>query len=265
VRLVPHVDAGEYRRVRSHGCQGGSHGTAARTSWRIEGRTSLVMRNSTSWARITALAASLAIITAGLPASSVFAQQAPSVDLEQARSGEDGTTGAGANSGNTSTGNAKRDNNGNGQNASAGSAGEGGTTEPVPSEEASLPENAETLEALGVLDLVTEYNLTILTGLEVPLTLLPPPPAGAAPEAPSDIDSGGQAPSGVTSGEATIDETTTDETSTIATESGSDGEPAGGSTGTAAADGIGATDSGEKPRDRPRKNDDGSVYEAPGG
>jgi hypothetical protein len=69
----------------------------------------------------------------------------------------------------------------------------------------------------------------------------------------------------VTSGEATIDETTTDETSTIATESGSDGEPAGGSTGTAAADGIGATDSGEKPRDRPRKNDDGSVYEAPGG
>jgi hypothetical protein len=223
------------------------------------------MRNSTSWARVTALAASLAIITAGLPAGSAFAQEAPSVALEQARSGEDGATGAGANSGNTSTGNAKRDDKGNGGSASAGSAGEGGTTEPVPSEEESLPENAETLEALGVLDLVTEYNLTILTGLEVPLTLLPPPPADSVAAAPSDINTGEQAPSDVTSGEATIDETTTDETSTIATESGSDGEPAGGSTGTAAADGIGATDSGEKPRDRPRKNDTGSVDEAPGG
>ena len=263
--LGPHVDAGEYRRVRSHGCQGGSHGTATRTSWQIEGRTLLVMRNSTSWARITALAASLAIITAGLPVGSAFAQEVPSVTLEQARSGEDGSTGAGANSGNTSTSNAKRDNKGNGETASAGSAGEGGTTEPVPSEEASLPENAETLEALGVLDLVTEYNLTILTGLEVPLALLPPPPADPVAAAPSDINTGGQAPSDVTSGEATIDEATTDETSTIATESGADGEPAGGSTGTAAADGIGATDSGEKPRDRPRKNDGVSVDEAPGG
>ena len=86
------------------------------------------MRNRTSWARITALAASLAIITAGLPAGSAFAQETPSVDLEQARSGEDGSSGAGADSGNTSTGNAKRDKNGNGGSTSAGSAGEGGTT-----------------------------------------------------------------------------------------------------------------------------------------
>ena len=89
--------------------------------------------------------------------------------LEQARSGEDGTSGAGANSGNTSTGNAKRDKNGNGGNASAGSAGEGGTTETADSEEAPLPENAELLEALGILDVVTDYDLTVLDGLDIPI------------------------------------------------------------------------------------------------
>jgi hypothetical protein len=222
------------------------------------------MRNSTTWARITALAASLTIITAGLPAGSAFAQQAPAA-LEQARSGEDGTSGSGANSGNTSTGNAERDKDGNGGNASAGSAGEGGTTETADAEGAPLPENAELLEALGILDDVTAYDLTVLSGLDIPIELLPPPPADAVPAAPSDINTGGQAPSGVTSGDATISETTTSDTSTISTEPGSGAAPATGSTGTAAADGIGATDNSVSGRDRPRKNDDGSVNEAPGG
>jgi hypothetical protein len=223
------------------------------------------MRNSTSWARITALTASLVIITAGLPAGSAIAQEAPSATLEQARSGEDGTSGAGANLGDASTGNAERDKHGNGGNASVANAGEGGTTEPANSEAAPLPENAELLEALGVLDDVTAYDLTVLSGLDIPIELLPLPPADPAPAAPTDVDTGGQAPSGVTSGEATIEESTTGETSTISTEPGSGAAPASGSTGTAAADGIGATDSGEPDRDRPRNNDDVSVDEAPGG
>jgi hypothetical protein len=220
------------------------------------------MRNRTSWARIFALAASLAIVTAGLPAGSAFAQEAPSESLEQARSGEDGTSGAGAGSGNTSTGNAERDRNGNGGNASAGEGGEGGTTETAGAEEAPLPENAEVLEALGILDIVTAYDLTVLSGLDIPIELLPPPPADPVP-APSDVDTGGVGASGTTTGEATIDETTTDETSTISTEPGSGAAPAGGSTGTAAEDGVGATDSGERTRDRSRNND--GATEAPGG
>jgi hypothetical protein len=223
------------------------------------------MQYSTSWARITALTASLAIITAGLPAGSVFAQEAPPVALEQATSGEDGSSGSGADVGNASTGNAERDRNGNGGNTSVASAGEGGSTEAAAPEAAPLPENAELLEAIGVLDVVTAYNLTVLSGLNIPIELLPPPPADPAPAAPADVDTGGQAPSDATSGDATIEETTTGETSTISTEPGSGAAPATGSTGTAAADGIGATDSGEKPRDRPRNNDDGSVDEAPGG
>jgi hypothetical protein len=220
------------------------------------------MRNCTAWARITALAASLAIITAGLPAGSAFAQQEPSVALEQARSGEDGSTGSGANSGNTSTGNGERDNHGNGGSASAG---EGGTTETADSDAAALPENAELLEALGILGVVTDYDLTVLDSLDIPLSLLPPPPADAAPAAPSDIETGGAAPSGMTTGDASIEEVTTGETSTISTEPGSGAAPASGSTGAAAADGIGATDSGEKPRDRSRSDDNVSVDEAPGG
>jgi hypothetical protein len=223
------------------------------------------MRNSSSWARISALAASLAIISAGLPAGSAFAQQAPSADLEQARSGEDGTSGAGANLGNASTGNAERDKHGNGGDASVASAGEGGTTETADPDAAPLPENADLLEALGILDDVTAYDLTVLSGLDIPIELLPAPPADAAPAAPSDVNTGGVGPSGVTSGDATIEETTTGETSTISMEPGSGSAPATGSTGTAAADGIGATDNGEKVRDRPRNNDDGSVNEAPGG
>jgi hypothetical protein len=222
------------------------------------------MRNSTAWARITALAASLAIITAGLPAGSAFAQQEPSVALEQARSGEDGNSGAGSNSGNTSSGNAERDKDGNGGNASAGDAGEGGTTETA-DPEAALPENAELLEALGILEVVNAYNLTVLSGMDIPIELLPALPADSATAAPSDIDTGAVGASGVTSGDAAIEEVTTGETSTISTEPGSGAAPASGSTGTAAADGIGATDSGEKPRDRSRSDDNVSVDEAPGG
>ena len=220
------------------------------------------MQESTSWARITALAASLAIITAGLPAGSAFAQQAPSASLEQASSGEDGNSGAGSNSGNTSTGNAERDKDGNGGSASAGDAGEGGTTETADSEAAPLPENAELLEALGILEVVNAYGLTVLSGMDIPIELLPALPADPAAAAPSDIDTGAVGASGVTSGDAAIEEVTTGETSTISTEPGSGAAPATGSTGTAAADGIGATDNGEQDRDRSR---DGSGDEAPGG
>ena len=212
------------------------------------------MRNSRSWARITALAASLAIIAAGLPAGSAFAQEAPSVALEQARSGEDGSSGSGANSGNTSTGNAERDKDGNGGSASAGNAGEGGTTENTTSEEEALPENAELLAALGILGIVTTYDLSVLEDSNISIELLPPPAADPVAAAPSDINTGGQAPSGVTSGDASIEEVTTDETSTISNESGSGAAPTTGSTGAAAPDGIGATNNGDN---RPRQNDGG--------
>jgi hypothetical protein len=223
------------------------------------------MLNRKSWARVAALTASLTIITAALPAGSTFAQQAPAQDLAQARSGEDGTSGAGAGSGNTSTGNAERDKDGNGGNASAGSAGEVGSTESADSGEAALPDNAEVLSALGVLDDVTLYDLDILGGLDIPIALLPPPPAEPVSAVSDDINTGGVGASGVTApGDTSTGETTsTGESSSISTEPGTGAAPAGGSTGTAAADGVGATESGERVRDRPR-NDDG-VTEAPGG
>ena len=228
------------------------------------------MLHRKSWARVAALTASLAIITAALPAGSTFAQQAPTQDLEQARSGEDGISGSGAGSGNTSTGNARRDNEGNGGNASAGSAGEGitdvaGSSEGTGSDDAPLPENAELLEALGVLDDVTTYNLTILTGLDIPIELLPPPPAEPVSTVPDDINTGGEGSSGETApvDTATNEITSTGETSAISTEPGTGAAPAGGSTGTAAEDGVGSTESGERVRDRPRNND--GVSEAPGG
>ena len=229
------------------------------------------MLNRKSWARVAALTASLAIITAALPAGSTFAQQAPSQDLEQARSGEDGTSGSGAGSGNTSTGNAERDKDGNGGNASAGSAGEGatdvaGSTESADSGHAALPENAEVLNALGVLDDVTLYDLDVLSGLSIPIELLPPPPAEPVSAVPDDVNTGGVGSSGETapSDTSTSETTSTGESSSISTEPGTGAAPAGGATGTAAADGVGATESGEKVRDRPRKNDDGTT-EAPGG
>jgi hypothetical protein len=229
------------------------------------------MLNRTSWARAAALTASFAIITAALPAASTFAQQAPTQELEQARAGEDGSSGSGAGSGNTSTGNAGRDEDGNGGNASAGSAGEGVTdvadsTESPESSEAPLPENAELLDALGVLDDVTAYDLTILTGLDIPISLLPPPPVEPDSAAPDDINTGGQ---GTTSETAPADTSTgetapTGEISSISTDSGTDAAPAGGSTGTAADDGVGAMEDGERVRERPRRDDAGAT-EAPGG
>ena len=230
------------------------------------------MLNRKSWARVAALTASLAIITAALPAGSTFAQQAPTQDLEQARSGEDGTSGTGAGAGNTTTGNAERDKDGNGGNASAGSAGEGvtdvaGSTESADSGEAALPENAEVLNALGVLEEVTLYDLDVLSGLDIPITLLPPPPAEPVSAVPDDINTGGAGSSGETApGDTSTAETpSTGESSSISTEPGTGAAPAGGSTGTAAADGVGATESGEKVRDRPRKSEDGATDTAVGG
>lgn len=219
------------------------------------------MLNRKSWARVAALTASLAIIAAALPGDSVFAQEAPSQSLEQARSGEDGASGAGANSGNTSTGNAKRDKDGNAGSATAGGAGDAGATESTESEGPPLPENAAVLSALGILDDVTVYGLDILGGLDIPVELLPAPPADPVPAAPDDVNTGGQG----SSGETSSGETPTGETSSISTEPGSGAAPAGGSTGTAAADGVGSTDSGEKVRDRPKKNADGATDTATSG
>ncbi len=218
------------------------------------------MLSRKSWARVAAMTASLAIITAALPAGSAFAQEAPTQDLEQARAGEDGSTGAGAGSGNTSTGNAERDKNGNAGNASAGSAGEVGSTEGTDSEEAALPENAEVLNALGILDDAILYDLDVLTGLSIPIELLPPPvePVSSAPD---DINTGGQGSSGATSSDGTA----TGETSSISTEPGTGSAPAGGSTGTAAEDGVGSSESGENERNRERRSDDGDTDTAVGG
>ena len=243
---------------------------AARAFWRSEGRTSVVMLNRKSWARIAALTAALAITMAGLPAGSTVAQEAPTQELEQARAGEDGTTGAGAGSGNTSTGNAERDNNGNAGSASAGSAGEVGSSESADAE-AALPENAEVLDAVGVLDEAILYDLDVLSGLNIPIELLPPPPAEPVTSVPADINTGGVGPSGETStdgtatGETAADGTSTGETSSVSTEPGTGAAPASGSTGAAAEDGVGSTESGERERNRERRNDDGATDTAVGG
>jgi hypothetical protein len=221
------------------------------------------MLNTTNWARIAALTASLAIATATVPVIAVQAQDSSLEAYKRARAGEDGSTGVGAAGGNTTTGDeAKRDKNGNGGNASAGSGGEatdsagggGGsgeaTTEP-------LPENAETLAALGVLDDVTAYDLDILDGLNIPVELLPPA-AEAPASAPADVNTGGEGATGETaSGGGTTSET--------APESGTTTEaaPAGGSTTTAAADGEGSSSNGEKKRDRAERREGGT--EAPAG
>lgn len=205
------------------------------------------MFEKAAWTRGAALTAAVALFTAALPAGTVFAQQSPTVALEQARSGEDGTSGAGATSGSMTSGNdsAKRDKNGNGGTASAGSAGPGTTDtatggggggDAAASE--PLPENAEVLDALGILDDVTVYGLNVLTDLDIPVELLPPPPAEPVSAVPDDINTGGQGSS-----------------STVSTEPGNGSAPAGGSTNTIAADGVGSTSGGEKTRDRPRKDD----------
>jgi hypothetical protein len=210
------------------------------------------MLSKSAWARAAALAGAIALIATAMPAEIAFAQETPSVALEQARKGEDGTTGTGADPGSMESGSAKRDNKGNGGDASAGSAGEvataDGSTGSTEGGGAPLPENAEVLDALGILDDVTVYGLDVLSGLDIPVEVLPPPPAEeeTAPATADDINTGGQGSDG-TSDEA------------ISTESGSGSAPAGGSTSTAAEDGAGSTASGEKPRDRPRKNADGAT------
>jgi hypothetical protein len=205
-------------------------------------------------ARAAALTGAVAMIATAMPAELAFAQETPSVSLEQARKGEDGTTGTGADPGSMESGNAKRDEKGNAGNASAGGAGEvataDGSTGSTEGSAPPLPENAETLEALGILDDVTIYGLDVLSGLDIPVEVLPPPAEETAePAAADDINTGGQGSDG-TSDEA------------ISTESGSESGPAGGSTSTAAEDGAGSTASGEKPRDRPRKNADGATDSA---
>lgn len=195
--------------------------------------------------RAAALIGAIVLVLAASPASSVWAQETPSVALEQARSGEDGTSGAGAASGNMSSGEAKRDKNGNASTASAGSGGSTGGSEDANAPE--LPENAELLDALGILDDVTVYGIDVLTGLDIPVELLPPP-AEPVSSVPDDINTGGQGSS-----------------STISTEPGTGSAPAGGSISTAAEDGTGSSASGEPKRDRPRKNADGETDTATSG
>lgn len=150
------------------------------------------------WARAAALTGALALFGAALPVEAVFAQEAPSVALEQARRGEDGTSDAGAGAGNASNG--KRDKDGNGGNASAGSAGDTATdgTSDAPAEAAPLPENAALLDRLGILDDVTTYGVDVLVGMDIPLELLPEPVQDAPAEtaAPADVNTGGQGSSG---------------------------------------------------------------------
>lgn len=195
------------------------------------------MEKRQRWTRIVALTAGVAIASAATPGA-IMAQESP-IALEQARSGEDGTSGAGATSGSASSGNAGRDRNGNGGNASVASAGEGGSSESAEAPTESLPENAELLDALGVLDDVTMAGIDVLTGLQIPVELLPPPVEEPVAAAPTDINTGGQGGSGESS------------SSTISTEPGSGSAPAGGATSSAAEDGEG--NSGQ--RERPRKNE----------
>ena len=197
------------------------------------------MENRQRWARIAALTAGFAIAAVATPAA-ILAQEAP-VELEQARSGEDGTSGAGATSGNMASGNAERDRNGNGGNASAGSAGEGDAAGTTEASSESLPENAELLDALGVLDDVTMAGIDVLTGLQIPVELLPAPVEEPTTSVPTDINTGGQGGSSQSS------------TSAISTEPGTGSAPAGGATSSAAEDGEG--NSGQQDRDRPRNDD----------
>ena len=189
------------------------------------------MLSKRALARAAALTGALTLFGASLPLDAALAQQSPSVALEQARKGEDGSSSAGAGSGNMSSGTASRDKNGNGGNASAGSAGDVATadgssgtgTAPAEGEAAPLPENAELLDRLGILDDVTTYGIDVLVGMDIPVELLPAPePETTTSTAPADVNTGGQ---------------------------GTSGTPAGGNTSAATEDGK-----GEKTRDRPRKD-----------
>lgn len=200
----------------------------------------MLSKLDTAWARTVAVSSAFAILTAAVPAGAAFAQESPSVALEQARRGEDGTSGAGAASGNMESGSAKRDNNGNAKTATAGTAGGAGETATADgSSDGSggggesappLPENAELLDALGILDDVTTYGVDVLSDMDIPVELLPTPVEEPAPAAPTDVNTGGQGGSG----------------ESISTEPGDGSAPAGGSTSSAAEDGTGATDGGKK-------------------
>jgi hypothetical protein len=205
------------------------------------------MENRQRWARTAALTAGFAFVAATVAPQAILAQQAP-VALEQARSGEDGTSGAGAGSGNMSSGNADRDNNGNAGTATAGTAGDSENSGNGEAGSESLPENAELLDALGVLDDVTMAGIDVLTGLEIPVELLPVPVEEPVTAVPTDINTGGQGGSGQSS------------SSTISTEPGTGTAPASGATSSAAEDGEG--NSGDRNRDRPRNNDDGGTEPA---
>ncbi|HEX2282977.1 MAG TPA: hypothetical protein VHG52_14560, partial [Thermomicrobiales bacterium] len=143
--------------------------------------------------------------------------------------------------------------------SATGSAAGGGSSSIAISESSSTD---RLYAALGILEVVAAYNLSVLDDSDIAIELLPPPAAEPVAEAPSDINTGGEAPSAVTTGDATIEEATTGETSTISMEPGSGAAPATGSTGAAAPDGIGATNNGDN---QPRQNDGGNGYEAPGG
>ena len=195
------------------------------------------MENRQRWARIVALTAGFALAGSASP-DVVRAQETP-LALEQARSGEDGTSGAGATSGNMSSGNGGRDRSGNGGEASVASAGEGGAAEDTEASSEALPENAELLDALGVLDDVTMAGIDVLTGLQIPVELLPTPVEEPVTAVPTDINTGGQGGSG--------------QTSSISTEPGTGSAPAGGATSSAAEDGEG--NSGDRDRERPRGDD----------
>ncbi len=212
------------------------------------------MLSKTAWARAVALSSAIAILTAAIPAGSALAQETPSVALEQARRGEDGVSGAGAASGNMESGSAKRDNNGNAKSATAGGAGETATA--TGSEEGSggggeeappLPENADLLSALGILDDVTIYGVDVLSDMDIPVELIPAPVESSAPAAPTDVNTGGQGGDGAN----------------ISTDPGSGSAPAGGSTSSAAEDGAGASETGKK-RDKAAK-DAGSADSTNGG
>jgi hypothetical protein len=215
------------------------------------------MGNRQRWARTAALTAGLAIVGAAMAPDAILAQEAPVV-LEQARSGEDGTSGAGAGSGNMSSGNAGRDRNGNAGTATAGTAGEAGNAENPEASSESLPENAELIDALGVLDDVTAAGIDVLTGLQIPVELLPAPVEEPVTAVPTDINTGGQGGSGENSSISTEPGTGSAPASgatSSSIESGTDGAPATGATSSAAEDGEGNSGT----RDRPRRNADGGT------
>lgn len=209
------------------------------------------MLSKRALARAAALTGALTLIGATLPMDAALAQQTPSVALEQARKGEDGSSSAGAGSGNMSSGNAKRDSNGNGGSSSevatAGSGSDSGAA-PAEGEAAPLPENAELLDRLGILDDVTTYGVDVLVGMDIPVELLPEPaPEATTSTAPADVNTGGQgssgAPAGGSTSAATEDGSAPKKDRPRKDKTATDGATADGSTASGSTDGTTATDS----------------------